>query len=203
MTNFFSRIATTFVTLSQQGRELEELKTTVAQINERLEAVIRENATLKQEVADTWAFVRSVEQERDQAKREHQEISERMNWQHDALQARDKRILELEEANADLSRRLEDSIQRSNTFASQLAETAGKLSGIEHSYGNLQSLHADALHARDTAEADVVLQAQENEKLRQAVASLTFERNTAQTLLDQIKATLSSVAALAHPQQAA
>lgn len=182
MSQFFGRIATTFVHLSSQAKELEDLKLVVQQVNARLDGVIQENTSLREEVANNMALVRSVERERDTLRQEVQAKAEQIHWYGDTLNARDQRIREME---------------------AELAETKRQLSDVTTNLQSTQAALDNARHERDQISAQCTSEQERANRLAQDLAVVTSERDATQAQLTRITGILDSIAAVARPQQAA
>lgn len=154
--SFAQRIVTTIVSVSQQARELEGLKSRLDALASELAIAHDETKKLKGEVADTWEYVQTVERERDQARQDlaqgQQEAEARVQQaQQDAARAystldsfkakaaqdlddllrsngiKDRRIAELEQAYTGLSREAEDWQVKANEAERIAADRARSL----------------------------------------------------------------------------
>src|SRR5882757_3308291 len=68
MREYFDRIATSFVGLSAQARELVAVRETVNNLSNRIDQLVAETSKLKGDVNEAYELMRMVERERDDAK---------------------------------------------------------------------------------------------------------------------------------------
>jgi chromosome segregation ATPase len=142
MTGFFQRVTTSFVSLSRQAAELEEVKANVRGLYEQVASLRGENATLKTERDDAIMASLETENKLNDARRHRDDLESRVNTLNETVIGRDSKVKELDGLLT--SARLEISDwQRKNDYQELL---------IEQLRTDLQLVRERRDHFRDRAE---------------------------------------------------
>lgn len=175
--SFFQRLATNFVRMSNQDRELQNMRYDLQRLNARLDEYVEENSKLKNEITTAYELMKSIEQERDSAKRDLADeqaatvhLREQTNMLSDTLVQRDHRIAELEWQVSEL--------QTSNR---QVQSERDSFQGNRDYWQRRAAEFEDKLHHTEQDRSGWV------DRTNKAEAS----RDKLQTRLDQMKAIIS------------
>lgn len=163
MRDFFERLTTTFVSLSQQARQLEEVQKTLGEVQSRLNELQSENERLRKSESDAWEFARDMEHTAEAVKVERDEAKQKAQWQQETIVARDARVTELEAQLKSVTEE-RDSLRQANER-------------LERAYSD-QSSHIDAL-ATDLDQANHNVDQYRKER-DEAIASLNKVRSILQ-----------------------
>src|SRR6266702_367451 len=202
MREFFDRVASHFVSLSSQARELQELQVTVQEINAKLDQVTAENANLKRDITDTWDIARRLEQEKNEAQQANREAADRLSHlanEHNVLQSehvnhRSDHEGLVEERNK-LQQSYTEACDHSSELESELARVRQELDWTKQDRDRLQHL-ASERYEENARLRDAVSQHQgncdrlesENRFQRETIETLTKERDEYKAKVEAVQA---------------
>lgn len=173
MTGFFQRVTTSFVSLSRQAAELEEVKRQVDSLYGRVNELCAERDKLKAERDD--ALMQSLENETklNDARRHRDDLEARVSSLNEAIIGRDSKVNEL--AGLLTSARLEaEDWQRKHSY----------LEGVERDLRNqLATVRERRDHFRDRAESAE----KELEETRTKLQKVVDQMNTMSDILGIVK----------------
>ncbi|SRR6266567_4773066 len=146
MRQFFDKVATQFVSLSTQSRELQELKAQFGDLSTRLDRALNENQDLKRDITDTWNSLRRIEEERDAARNELNVLRVELDRvKHEleyVMSERDRHAQnasERHEAVQLLTREVEDSHNRINSLSRDVDNYIERATYVEKERDDLKS----------------------------------------------------------------
>lgn len=105
--SFFQRLATNFVRMSAQDQEIRNMREEVGLLSQRLTRFLDENDKLKNEVTTAYELMKSIEQERDNAKRDLVEATHSVDNLHNQLNSQGQELQSALDANAELKRQVQ------------------------------------------------------------------------------------------------
>lgn len=114
--SFFQRLATNFVRMSNQDRELQHMRYDLQRLNARLDEYVEENTKLKGEITTAYELMKSIEQERDNAKRDLADEQTTTTHLREQLDASNKLASDKADRIAELERQVSE-LQASNRQA--------------------------------------------------------------------------------------
>jgi chromosome segregation ATPase len=164
MRSFFDRIATQFVSLSEQARELSDLKVKVDDMNHRLDTVTNENERLRTDLKAAWEVAYAVEKERDEARK--------------TVQERDNTIADLEYRMASLREVADKEANIIRDQADKLASQEGTIAEMRTTIQDLQG----QLSQRTQQHAEVT---DDRDQWQRAHSELTERHRNVMTALQQ------------------
>lgn len=150
MREYFDRIATSFVGLSAQARELVSVRETVNNLSNRIDQLVAETSKLKGDVNEAYELMRMVERERDDAKRQLAETETANNNQMVTIIAQ---ASEIESLRQQLQHVIVERDAERETVSNLQVEAANRTSEINSLSTELDRVRDNRNYWRDQADA--------------------------------------------------
>jgi chromosome segregation ATPase len=103
MREYFERIVSNFVSLSDQARELEALKNTVTTLRQQVEAIVEDNNRLKVTISDLQSDLTHEAQSHETTQRQRDSAESEVRALRESIVSRDQKVSELEVKLRDVS----------------------------------------------------------------------------------------------------
>jgi len=155
MREFFARVMTSFVSLSQQAAELNEVQRSLADVQQKLSELSGENERLRKSESDAWSMAHDADKALELANVAKSEAESKAQWQQEVIIGRDARVAELESQLRSVTEE-RDAIRSDHERLK--AEHEGVQQSLEWHKADLTQAHDNAVKAareRDTAVADL------------------------------------------------
>jgi chromosome segregation ATPase len=185
MTGFFQRVTTSFVALSRQAAELEEVKHQLDSMNARMAQLISDNGTLKSERDDAIMNQLETETKLNDARRHRDSLEHQVSSLNEAIIGRDSKVSELNGLLTSAKLEAED-WQRKHDYQERVANDLRN---------QLQTVRERRDHFRDRAEAAEQELTETKAKLTKVIEQMT----TMSDILGIVKQAQEVPAAPANP----